>query len=271
MLAFLVASSSAAGLELTPAAIVGPLRHTRLLWLTLALNFVVAPLLAWLLTKMLPLAPGHALGLVLLGGAAGAPFLPKLAASAGSSMGAAVAMMILLVAGSLLFMPLALPLMIPGFQAGAWAIARPLVFFMLVPLLIGIFVKSGTRFPAEFLARALGRLGSACLLLLFLLLIILHFQELCGVVGSGAIFAMTLYLLGLFVVAWLLGGGVPSERGNLALATSARNFGAAMVCAAESFRDPDVVTMLIVGAVVCLVICFSGASWLRRKAASASS
>jgi len=270
MLVFLVASSSAAGLGLTPAAIVGPLRNTRLLVLTLALNFVAAPLLAWLLTKMLPLAPGHALGLVLLGGAAGAPFLPKLAASAGSSVATAVALMILLVAVALLFMPFALPLMIPGFQAGAWAIARPLVFFMLIPLLVGMFIKCRTRLPAESLARVMGRIGSACLLLLFLLLLVLHFHELCGVVGSGAIFAMTLYLLGLFVVAWLLGGSVPGERGNLALATSARNFGAAMVCAAESFRDPDVVTMLVVGAVVCLVICFSGAGWLRRKMASTS-
>lgn len=266
MLAFLASSAAAAGLELTPKAATGPLRNVRLACLALVLNFGLAPLFAWLLTKVLPLAPGHAIGLILLGGAAGAPFLPKLATVAQSPLASAVALMMLLTAGTLLFMPLVLPLMISGLQADAWTIARPLLLFILVPLLAGMLIQCGTTLPAARLARWLGRLSSACLLLLLVLLVTLHFGALLSVIGSGAIFAVVLYLLLLFVCGWMLGGFVRADRGNLALATIARNFGAAFVSAAGSFSDPNVLTMLVVSAIVCLVVCFLAAGWLRRQA-----
>jgi len=54
--------------------------------------------------------------------------------------------------------------------------------------------------------------------------------------------------------------------GVLGIATAARNFGAALVPAASSFSDPKVTIMIIVGAIVCLVVSFLAAGWLRRKA-----
>ena len=70
------------GLTLTLRAIAAPLRDVRLVLLALGLNFVVAPAFAWLLTLVIPPDPGHAIGLLLLGGAAGAPFLPKVVETA---------------------------------------------------------------------------------------------------------------------------------------------------------------------------------------------
>lgn len=69
--------------------------------------------------------------------------------------------------------------------------------------------------------------------------------------------------------AWLLGGSKPEERGVLGIATTARNFGAALVLAATSFSDPKVTIMIIVGAIVCLIVSFLAAGWLRRGIASA--
>jgi len=69
VLVFLVSSMLAMGLRLTPAAIVSPLRNVRLVLLTLGLNFVLASAFAGLLTVVIPLDRGHAIGLLLLGGA----------------------------------------------------------------------------------------------------------------------------------------------------------------------------------------------------------
>jgi predicted Na+-dependent transporter len=66
------------------------------------------------LCRLLPLQPAHAIGLLLLGGAAGAPFLPKLAEISGGSLAYSVALMVLLTVGSIVFMPLALPFIVPG-------------------------------------------------------------------------------------------------------------------------------------------------------------
>ena len=72
VLVFLVSSMAAMGLTLTPRAIAAPLRDVRFVALALGLNFVLAPACAWLLTIVIPLKPGYAAGLMLLGGAAGA-------------------------------------------------------------------------------------------------------------------------------------------------------------------------------------------------------
>jgi len=171
----------------------------------------------------------------------------------------------LLTIGTILFLPFALPLMIHGLQANAWDIARPLVLLIILPLVTGMMVRSGAESFAAHLAPVLAKIGNASLLLLFVLLVALNVRALLGVIGSGAILASLLYIVGLFSVGWLLGGAKPETRSVLALATAARNFGAALVPAASSFTDPKVTIMLIVSAIVCLVVSFAAARWVRRR------
>lgn len=263
MLAYLVSSMLAVGLALTPQAIAAPLRNVRLVLLALVLNFVFAPAFACLVVRLIPLDPGHAAGLLLLGGAAGAPFIPKLVETARGDLALATALMSLLTLGTILFLPFALPLMIPGLQAEPWSIARPLVLLIVLPLVVGMVVKSTAATLAVRSAPVLAKIGNAALLLFFVLLIALNVRALLGAIGSGAILAALLYFVGLFMIGWLLGGSKPGVRGVLGLATTARNFGAALVPAASSFSDPKVTIMIIVGAVVCLVVSFLAAGWLR--------
>ena len=105
-------------------------------------NFVVAPALAYTLTKVVPLDSSHTIGLLLLGGAAGAPFLPKLAEMARGDIAFSVGLMLLLMVGSVALMPVVLPLLIPGLSAGPWQLLRPLLFTMLLPLAAGLVVKN---------------------------------------------------------------------------------------------------------------------------------
>src|ERR1700751_3351660 len=78
MLSFVVSSMLAMGTGLTVAQIIEPLRNTRLLVLALLANFVLMPLVAFALGKVLWLDEPFGIGLLVLGCAAGAPFLPKL-------------------------------------------------------------------------------------------------------------------------------------------------------------------------------------------------
>jgi bile acid:Na+ symporter, BASS family len=265
---FLVCSMLAMGLSLTLQAVFAPLRNFRLVLLALALNFILAPGYAWLLTIVIPLQRGHAVGILLLGAAAGAPFLPMLVETARGDLAAAVALTVLLTIGTVLFMPLALPLLIPGLQTDTWSIARPLVIFIVLPMIIGMIIKPGGRRLAERAAPVLAKIGNACLLLLFVLLIALNIRALIGVVGSGAIAVALFYIIGLFIPAWLLGGPKLEVRSVFALGTAARNFGAALVPTATSFHDPTVTMMLIVSAIMGLAILFIAAAWLRRRVGS---
>ncbi|MEO8353682.1 MAG: bile acid:sodium symporter family protein [Chthoniobacteraceae bacterium] len=264
VLAFLVSSMGAIGLVLTPRAIAAPLRDRRFVLLALSLNFVLAPGFAWLLTVVIPLDRAHVAGLLLLGGAAGAPFLPKLVEMANGDIAPAAALMALLTAGTILFLPFALPLMIPGLSADPWSIARPLLLLIIVPLAAGMLVRSRAAAFAARVAPVLATLGNASLLLLFVLLVALNSRALIAVIGSGAILAALIFFSALFVFGWLLGG---SQRRVLSLATAARNFGAALAPATNCFDDPNVTVMIIVGAIVCLVVTFFAAGWVRRQQA----
>src|SRR4051794_40455793 len=165
VLVFLVSSMLAMGLSLTPRAILAPLRNARFVVLALGLNFVLAPALAWLLTMVLPIERGHAAGLLLLSGAAGAPFLPKLMVTARGDLAQAAALMALLTAGTVLFLPFALPRLISGLTADPWEIARPLLVLIIAPLAAGVAVKSRAEALANRLAPVLTKLGNASLLL----------------------------------------------------------------------------------------------------------
>ena len=96
MLTFVVSSMLAMGAGLTVSQISEPLRNARLVVLALLANFVLMPLGALALAKVLWLEEPFGVGLLLLGCAAGAPFLPKLAELAKGNLAFAVGAMVLL-------------------------------------------------------------------------------------------------------------------------------------------------------------------------------
>src|SRR5260370_11964116 len=78
MLSFVISSMLGMGAGLTLVQILEPLRNTRLVLLALLANFVLTPLVAFALAKLLSLDEPLGVGLLLLGCSAGAPFLPTL-------------------------------------------------------------------------------------------------------------------------------------------------------------------------------------------------
>ena len=114
VLVFVISSMLTMGLSLTIAQIVAPLRNLRLVALALLGNFVLMPLGAVVLSTLLRLDPPLGVGLLLLGLAAGAPFLPKLAEIAKGNLAFAVGLMVLLMVVTVGYLPLVLPLLLEG-------------------------------------------------------------------------------------------------------------------------------------------------------------
>ena len=78
VLVFIVTSMLGMGFSLTIPQIMTPLKNTRLVIVSLVANFIIVPILALLVVRVIPLSEGLQIGLILVGMAAGAPFLPKL-------------------------------------------------------------------------------------------------------------------------------------------------------------------------------------------------
>lgn len=254
VLVFVVACMAAAGLSLGARDVVAPLRRGRLVALALTANFVIAPAVAFALTRVVPLDRPYAIGLLLLGGAAGAPFLPKLAELANGDLGFSVGLMLLLTVGSVAFMPVVLPLLIPGLAADPWPILRPLLLTMLLPLAAGMAVRGRSEWWSSRLRPVFGAVSNASMILALVLLIGLNFEAMLGTFGSGAVAVAVVFVALALAAGYALGGPAPGTRSVLGLGTGQRNVAAALVIATQNFNDPGVVVMLLVSTLAGLVV-----------------
>ncbi|TMC16820.1 MAG: bile acid:sodium symporter family protein, partial [Chloroflexi bacterium] len=166
MLSFVVSSMLAMGAGLTATQIIQPLRNVRLVVLALLANFVLMPAGAVALAKALRLDEPFGVGLLLLGCAAGAPFLPKLAEFAKGNLAFAVGLMVLLMVVTVGYLPIVLPLLLPGVTVDPWQIARSLVLLMLLPLAAGLALKSYYEGFATQAKRVLDWISNVSLILL---------------------------------------------------------------------------------------------------------
>jgi BASS family bile acid:Na+ symporter len=254
MLCFVVSSMLAMGSGLTIAQIIEPLRNARLLVLALLANFVLMPLGAFALGKVLRLDEPFGIGLLVLGCAAGAPFLPKLAQLAKGNLAFAVGAMVLLMVVTVGYLPVVLPLLLAGVSVDSWKIARSLVLLMLLPLAAGLALKAYYEHMAARVKPTLDWISNVSLILLVLLISAANIDKVLDVFGTRGILAGLLFIALGFAIGWLLGGPGNETRRVLALGTAQRNIAAALVVGSQSFSDPKVVVMVIVVAIVGLII-----------------
>jgi bile acid:Na+ symporter, BASS family len=253
-LSFVVSSMLAMGAGLTVPQIFEPLRNARLVVLALLANFVLMPLGAFVLAKVLWLDEPLGIGLLLLGCAAGAPFLPKLAELAKGNLAFAVGAMVLLMAVTVGYLPIVLPLLLPGVTVDPWKIARSLVLLMLLPLAAGLALKARHEVLARRVKPVLDKISNVSLILLVLLITAANLDKVLQVFGTRGILAGLLFIAWGFGTGWLLGGPDADSRRVMALGTGQRNIAAALVVASQSFSDPKVVVMVIVVAIAGFII-----------------
>jgi BASS family bile acid:Na+ symporter len=254
MLTFVVSSMLAMGAGLTVSQISDPLRNARLVMLALLANFVLMPLGALALAKVLWLDEPFWVGLLLLGCAAGAPFLPKLAELAKGNLAFAVGAMVLLMVVTVGYLPMVLPLLLPGVTVDPWQIARSLVLLMLLPLATGLALKARYGDLAARMKPALDWISNASLILLVSLITAANIDKVLQVFGTRGILAGLLFIALGLGTGWLLGGPNADTKRVMALGTGQRNIAAALVVASQSFSDPKVIVMVIVVAIVGLII-----------------
>jgi BASS family bile acid:Na+ symporter len=254
MLCFVISSMLAMGAGLTLSQIIEPLRDRRLVLLALLANFIVMPLGAIALAKVLMLDEPLRVGLLLLGCAAGAPFLPKLVQVAKGNLAFAVGAMVLLMVVTVGYLPIVLPLLLPGVTVDSWQIARSLVLLMLLPLAAGLMLKSYQEGWATKAKHVLDWISNVSLVLFILLIVAANLDKVLDVFGTRGILAALLFVVLGCATGWLLGGPGDETKRVLALGTGQRNIAAAIVIASGSFSDPRVVVMVIVVAIIGLIV-----------------
>jgi BASS family bile acid:Na+ symporter len=256
----------AMGMGLTLREVLEPLRNWRFVAGALLLNFVIVPAIAWLLAQVLGLAPDIRIGLLLIACVAGAPMVPKLVQIAKGDAATAVALVALLIVVSVIFAPLALPLLLPGLTVDSGAIAGGLALQMLLPLAVGIFVRERWEEEAAEYRPTVGTISNIALVLIFLTSVGANLPGLLDLFGSGGIIAVALLIAAAIAGGYLIGIPAGVERRVLALGAGQRNLAAAFIIATDNFPDrPTVLLLISIAGLVMMVILFPLAGeWSKR-------
>lgn len=273
-LTFILTSMLAMGLSLKVKQIIDPLKQVRTVLLALLANFVLVPALAYLITVIIPLDKGLATGLIIAGAAAGAPFLPKLVQVAKGNAAFSVGLMTLLMVMTVLYLPLMLPVLLPGASVSPWDIAQSLIITMLLPLGIGLFIKARYQETAATLQPYMSQASSLAIVVMMVTILMLQYKTIIGTIGTGGLLAALLFLAGALLVGLLLGGRDASMRSVMGLGTAQRNLAAAMLVAAQNFGDePNVLVMVMLIGILGLILLMlvGGEMGKRAQAPSADS
>jgi len=243
---FVVTNMLSLGMSMSIKEIVAPLRDVALTLKALLANFVLVPLGAYLLARLLQLEHEATIGFILIATAAGEPFVTKLGQLSKADPAYILALLVMLQVVSAVYMPVTLPLLLPGVTVNPWDIAKPLIFLMLVPLAIGLGVKAARDKVARLLCSPLDRASSLFVAAAVVLIVTLRFQAMMATWGSHMILAALLLGWWGFACGYFLGGPRPANKATLALATGMRGGSAALVVGVSNFpTEPDVVLMIL--------------------------
>lgn len=265
---YAVANLLSMGLELDLRETIRALRSFRVLGLTLGWSWVVGPALALLLTKVLPMAEPYAVGLLIFSLAPTAPALPLFIRIARADMSLAAAIMPLSVVGTVVLMPLMAPLLIPGLTVSGWAIGRPLLLTVLLPLVIGVAVKVYASRVAGKMFPAVKKIAGISTLLLLVFTLVFHGWALLSALGSFAVGGQVLFSLGMAGAAYYLGFGLnQAQRSAMSLGVCSRN-GGAMFVAITAFPviDPNLMVMILLAVPVPVIVWYILAKFFASQA-----
>jgi len=269
-LTFVVASMLATGLSLTVAQILQPLKNARLVILALLANFVLVPLLAYGITLLLPLDQSLEVGLIVLSTVAGAPFLVKEVQAAKGNLSLGVGLMFLLMIVTIFYVPLVLPLLLPGIEVNPWDIAKSLIMTMLLPIVLGLLIRANAPEDAQHWAPVMNKVSGVALLLMLVTALGVNISNIIDLIGSFGFLALLLFVVGSLVIGFLLGGRDPAVRSVIGLGTAQRNVAAAILVSTLNFPGTMTIPFVLVASIVLPLILIPVARWLGKRSEAAA-
>lgn len=269
---FTVANLAAMGLQVRMPEVVVALRNKRFLALTFVWGWVAGPAFGYLITRLLPLAEPFAVVMILASLAPCAPFLQQMVGKARGDMGFAGALIPLVAIGTVGLMPLMAPLLIRGLTISTWALAKPLLLTILLPLVLGAATRHYAGPVATKIFPAVKGLALLSSLLTIVWCLVIYGGGMLNTAGSLALLSMTLFMVGMGLVTYRFGFGMKqSQRSVMALGMGTRNVAAVLAAAlAIPNADPRIVVMTVMWTLWSVVLAAIAARMFARLANDAA-
>ncbi len=255
---FVISMMLHVGLTQKPSEIIEYLKKRSFVLKMLLANFVLAPLLMIVILRFTSFDPALEAGLLVFALCAGAPFLIKLTQTARHSIALGAAVMMLLMLGTIVYVPVVLPLFLSGVSVDAWAVAKSLLLQMLLPVLAGMLAVPYLPGLTRKAQPLTGWLSNILLYVLTGATLVGYSANMFAMMRTGAIFIGLAFVVGAFGIGYLTGAGEDHLEDVGGLGTAQRNTGAAVIIAVQNFSDPDELVIITltntVGVVLLLLI-----------------
>lgn len=268
VLIFTVSNLAAMGLQVKMPEVIVALRNKKSLAMIFVWGWVLGPAFGYLITRVLPLEEPYVVVVLLASLAPCAPFLQQMVGKARGDMGFAGALIPLVAVGTVVLMPLVAPLLIKGLTISTWALAKPLLLTILLPLVVGATIRHYAGTGATKIFPAVKRLALLSTLLTIVWCLVIYGQGMLNTAGSFALLSMTLFMVGMGLITYRFGFGMKqNQRSVMALGMGTRNVAAVLAAAlAIPDADPRIVVMTIMWTLWSVVLAAIGAKIFAKLA-----
>jgi len=263
---FIIVSMVTLGLSTTVSQVLAPLKDKNLMSRAILANFILVPVLAYLLVTGLHLPAGIAIGLILVGTAAGSPFLARANQIPADKRELAGGLGVLLTIFSVFYIPIIVPFLVPGeSKIDPVLLFITFVIIIIIPLFIAMYLRSGREEKMARVLPWLDRTSYGAFFATFIGVIFVFFTQLTEIIGYGGLLAIILFALAAFGIGHLLGGYAPHMRAVLSFGTAQRGLSVALVFPLLSLLayeinpgsyvyDPTVLLMIVSLGIASLII-----------------
>jgi len=270
LLIFMVGNLLDMGLRLNLKEAMGGLKNVRFVALSLLWGFILCPGLAVLLTKIIPLEQPYAIGMIMLGMTPCAPFLPMMVTKAKGDLAYAAAFMVLAMVVTVIYMPFVVPVLAKGLTADPWTIAKPLLLYLIIPLIAGIVIKRRSATFASRMQPIVSKITLIDTIIMLVLCMVVYGKGFINAAGSYAFGTQILFFFFATVGSYYLSFGLPqNQKSVLSLGMATRNIGAALApLFALAAIDQRAIVMAAIGVPMQTLAGILASRWFARKASA---
>jgi BASS family bile acid:Na+ symporter len=204
--------------------------------------------------------------------AAGAEVGPVLAGISRANVRLAGGLLVLSIGITIVYLPLMIGVFLPDADVPVGHLALKLSLTILAPLAVGLLVKARFDRFAHRLEHWMHPVSRIFVILVTVDVLLLYYRPIIALLGSYALLAALISVVGGFAIGYLLGGSTPADRLAMAYMHGARSASIAVMVASDVFRpQPKVMLMVAVVTLFILVLLIPASRLLRIKPGAAES
>jgi len=249
------------------------LRRPKLLLKAILAVDIIPPVAAAVLVWFLPLEPVVKAGIMLMAISPVPPLVPGQELKAGGRKEYAYGVYVAMVLLTIIVVPVVFDIAARLFGRTDIlpfsVIAKTVLTGVIVPLIIGLVIGRLAPAFAQRVAPWIYRLSLLLVVLAFVPIVVSIWPAMTDLIGNGTIVAMIALVVVTLAGGHLLGGPEPQDRATLAIASSVRHPGIAMMLANTAFQDKRVTAAVLLFLLVGMVTGAVYKAWAKRRITAA--